>query len=109
MDAVSHDAGLGAGEGHGGNIEGMQRNGAECDRLLFPGGQEHVHLAFAGQRHDFLGQLDELVRDSAHGRNHHHHLVPLGTVFRHARRDVFNAIGVAHRGAAKLLDDESHF
>jgi hypothetical protein len=29
-------------------------------------------------------------------------------IFRDARRDILDAVGVAHRSAAKFLDDQSH-
>ena len=49
---------------------------------LFAGGQQHVHLAFVRQRHDFLGQLDQIICHAAHGRNDDDDLVALGAIFR---------------------------
>ena len=63
-----------------GDAEGVQGHGRQRDGCLLAGGQQHVHLALAGQRHDLLGQLDQAVGDAAHGGDHHDHLVALGAV-----------------------------
>ena len=108
VDHVGDDARLRAGERHRRHVQRVQRNGRERDGLLFAGGEQHVHLAFAGQRHDFLGQLDQIVRHAAHRGDDDDDLVALGAVFGHARRDVFDAVGVAHRSAAVFLNNQSH-
>ncbi len=108
MDAVGHDAGLGAGEGDGGDIDGVKGDGRERDRLLFAGGEEHVHLAFAGQRREVLGEFDEAVGHAAHGRDDDDQLVAAGAVFGHAPGDVLEAVRVADGGSAVLLDDQGH-
>ena len=108
VDAVGDDARLRAGQRNGGHVQRVQRNGGERDGLLFAGGQQHVHFALAGQRHDFLGQLDQIVRHAAHGGDDDDDLVALGAVFGHARGDVFDALGVAHRSAAVFLNNQSH-
>ena len=108
MNAVGDDARLRAGERNGGNIQRVQRNGRERDGLLFAGGEQHIHLAFARQRHDFLGQLDEIIRHAAHRGNDDDDLVALRVIFRHARGDIFDAVGVADRSAAVFLDNQSH-
>ena len=105
VDHVGDDARLRAGERHRRHVQGVQRNGRERDGLLFTGGEQHVHLAFAGQRHDFLGQLDQIIRHTAHRGNDDDDLVALHAVFRHARRNVFDAIGVADRRSAVFLND----
>ena len=48
MDAVGDDARLRAGERNGGDAQRMQRDGGQRDGVCFPGGQQHVHLPFAG-------------------------------------------------------------
>ena len=108
VDGIGDDAGLGAGERHGGDFQGVQGDGSEGDGLLFARGQQHVHLPFTRQRRDVLGQLDEAVGDAAHGGDHHHDLVALGVVLGHAGGDIFDAVGVAHRGAAVFLNNQCH-
>ncbi len=77
MNAVGDDARLRAGQRNGGNAERMQRDGRQRDGRLLAGGQQHVHLALAGQRHDFLGQLDQVVGHAAHGGDDDDDLVAL--------------------------------
>ena len=108
VDAVGDDARLRAGQRNGRDVQRMQRHGRERDGRLFAGGQEHVHLAFARQRHDFLGELDEAVGHAAHGGNDDDDLVALRVIFRHARGDILDAVGVAHRSAAIFLNDQGH-
>ena len=55
-----------------------------------------------------LASLIRLIRHAAHGGDDDDDLVALRAVLGHARRDVFDAVGVAHRGAAEFLDDQSH-
>ena len=64
-----------------GTFQRVQRDRGQRDGGLFAGGQQHVHLALAGQRHDFLGQLDQIVRDAAHRGNDHDDLVALRAIF----------------------------
>ena len=78
------------------------------DGLLFSRGQQHVHLPFTRQERDVLGQLDEAVGDAAHGGDHHHDLVALGMVLGHAGGHIFDAVGVAYRGAAVFLNNQCH-
>ena len=104
MDAVGYDARLRAGQGNGRHAERVQRDGRKRDGLLFAGGQQHVHLAFARQRRNVLGQFDEAIGDAAHRRNDDDNLVAARPIFRDASGNVFDAVGVAHRGAAVFLD-----
>jgi hypothetical protein len=96
---------LRAGEGHGGNPQRVQRDGRQRDGRLLAGGQQHVHLALVGQGHDFLGQLDQVVRHPAHSGDNDYDLVAFGAVFGHAGGDILDAVGVAHRRPAVFLDD----
>ena len=77
MDAVGHDARLRAGERNGRHAERVQRDGRQRDGRLLAGGQQHVHLALVGQRHDVLGQLDQVVGHAAHGGDDDDDLVAL--------------------------------
>ena len=86
----------------------MQRNGGQRDGRLFAGGQQHIHLPLAGQRHDFFGQLDQIVGHAAHGGDDDDDLVALRVIFGHARGDILDAFGVADRSAAVFLNDQSH-
>jgi 2-polyprenyl-6-hydroxyphenyl methylase/3-demethylubiquinone-9 3-methyltransferase len=105
MNHVGDDARLRAGERHRGHVQRVQRHGRERDGLLFTGGKQHVHFALAGQRHDFLGQLDQVVCHAAHRGNNDDDLIAPGAIFSHARRDIFDAVGVADRRAAVFLND----
>ena len=85
MDAVGDDARLRAGQRNGRHVQRVQRDGRERDGLLFAGGQQHVHLAFARQRRDVLGQFDEVIGHAAHRRDDDDDLVAARAIFRHAR------------------------
>ena len=63
-----------------GTFDGMQRDGGQGDGGLFACGQEHVHFPFVGQRHQFLGHLDQVVGHAAHGGNDDDNLVALRAV-----------------------------
>ncbi len=108
VNAVGDDARLRAGHGNGRHAERVQRDGGERDGLLFAGGQEHVHLAFARQRRDVLRELDQAVRHAAHRGDDDDDLVALRVIFGHARGDVLDAVGVAHRSAAVFLNNQCH-
>ena len=87
VNAVGDDARLRAGERDGRDAERMQRDGGQRDGGLFAGGQQHVHLALARQRHDFLGQLDQIVGHAAHRGNDHDDLGrPWRDIWPRARR-----------------------
>ena len=83
----------------------MQGHRGEGDGGLFARGQEHVHLALAGQGHDFLGEPDEVVRHAAHRGDDDDDLVAFCAVLGDAAGDVLDALRVAHRSAAVFLDD----
>ena len=108
MDAVGDDAGLRAGERYGRDSDGMQRDGRERDGGLLAGGEEDIHFALIGQGHDFLGELDEVIGDATHGGDDDDDFIALGVIFRDARGDILDAVGVAHRGAAIFLNDQGH-
>src|ERR1700677_2172015 len=108
VDIVRQNTGLRTGEGDGGDIERKEGHGGEGDGGLVARGQEHVHLALAGQGHDFFGELDEIIGDAAHGGDDDDDLVAFGAVARDAAGDVFNALRVADRSTAVFLDDQSH-
>ena len=57
-------------------------------------------------RIDLLREREQPVGLPRHGRRGHHQLVALAGEARHALRDLANALGAAHRGAAVLLDDQ---
>ena len=95
MDAIGDDAGLRAGEGGGGDIHRMQGDGGQRDGGLFAGGQEHIHLALVGQRHDLPGQLDEIIGHTAHGGDDDDDLLAFGMALGDARGDVLDTLGIA--------------
>ena len=86
----------------------VQRDGRERDGLLFAGGEEHVHLAFAGQRRDVLREFDQAVGHAAHRGDDDDDLVAARMVFRHALGDILDAVGVADRRAAVFLNNQCH-
>jgi len=108
MDAIGDDAGLGSGEGDGGDAEGVEGNGGEGDGLLFAGGEEHVHLALGGEGGDLLGESDEAVGDPGHGGDDHDDLVALSAGPGDALGHIPDALGVADGGSAEFLDDQCH-
>ena len=108
VNAIGDDASLGAGHGNRRLINGVQRDGCERNGLLFTRGEQHVHLAFARKRHDVLGQLDQTICHAAHRRNDDNNLVAALAIFCDAPGDVFNAVGIAHRGAAIFLNYQCH-
>ena len=55
-----------------------------------------------------LGELDQTVGHAAHRGDDDHDLIALGPALAHTPRDVFDALGVADRGAAVLLNNEGH-
>ncbi len=105
VDAVGYNAGLCAGHGDGGHIQGVQGDGGQGDGGLLAGCQQHVHLALARQRHEILGHLDEVVRDSAHGGNDDDNLVARGPTAGDASGNILDAICVSYRRAAVFLND----
>ena len=106
VHTVGLDAGLGAGERDRVDAQRVQGHGRQGNGRLFAGGEQDVHLALVGQRHDLLGQFDEIVGHAAHGGNDHDDLVAPGAIPRHARRDVLDPVGVADRSPAEFLNNE---
>src|SRR6266849_171211 len=108
MNAVGQYARLRAGQGNGFDVQRVERHRRQRDGGLLAGGQQHVQLAFAGERHDFLGELDQVVGHTAHGGDDDDDLVALGAVFGDAAGDVLDARRIAHRSADVLLNNEGH-
>ena len=104
VNAVGDDAGLRAGQGNRGNVERVQRHRRERDRRLLAGGQQHVHLALARQRHDFLGQLDQAVGHAAHRGDDHDDLVALLAIFRHARGDILDPLRICRPKCRRIFE-----
>ena len=63
----------------------------------------HHRLVPAGPRQRLVDRLQELVRDAAQGRHHHHalHVVALGE---HELHDPFDPFRIRYRRAAELVD-----
>ncbi len=51
---------------------------------------------------------EQAIGLARHGGRHDHEAVAFGGEARHAPRDLADALGAAHGGAAVLLDDEGH-
>ena len=106
MDAVGDDARLRAGQRDGGDAQRVQGDRGQRDGRLLAGGKEHIHFPLVGQRHDFLGQFDEIICHPAHGRDDDDNLVAFGVIFGDASGDILDALGIADRSAAVFLDEE---
>jgi len=77
-----------------GNIQRVQCHRGERDGGLFTGGEQHVHLALARQRHDFLGEPDEIVGHTAHRRDDDDDLIALVAIFFNPPRDILIRSGL---------------
>src|SRR5205085_10412094 len=86
----------------------LQRQREEADRLLLARGGDDVELAGGRLRVDFLREREKPVGLARHRGGHHHQLVALAGKARDAPRDLADALGASHRGAAVLLDDQGH-
>ena len=63
----------------------------------------------SGLGRDVVGQAEQVVGGLAHGADHHDHVVALALGVHDVIGDGADAVGVGHRGAAVLLDDETHW
>ena len=99
------DAGLRPGERNSFDFQSVQSHGRESDSSLFTRGEEHVHFSLAGQRHDFLRQLDEIVSHAAHRRDHHDNLIALRSILRHPLGYVLDSLRVAYGRSAVFLNN----
>jgi hypothetical protein len=106
VHAIGDDAGLCARQRNGVEADCVQGHRGQRDRRLLAGRQQHVHLTLARQRHDFLGELDQIVRHAAHGGHHHDNLVPGFAILRDAPGDILNPVGITDGSAAIFLHDE---
>ena len=70
--------------------------------------EQHVHLAAAGLVGDVVGEADEVVGRLAHRRDDDDDVVAGPAGARDVIGDGPDAIRVGDRGAAELLDEESH-
>ena len=105
--AVGGDAGLRAREAD------RRRRPATCSAidiegraLVLAGGEEHVQLAGIGLVRDGGGQGEELVRGVAHRGHDDDELGTVRALADDPPRDAPDALGVGHRRAAELHDDE---
>ena len=105
MHAVRDDPGLGPGQGNGRDVNRVHGDGRERDGGLLAGSQEDIHLPLAGQGHDLPGEFDQIIRNPAHGGDHHDHLIAFGTVAGDAGGDILDPIGVSDRRAAIFLNN----
>ena len=92
---------------------GFRAEGADCHRDqrvrdALTRGEQHVHLAGRRRRADLLGEVEQLVGGVAHRRHHDHHVVARLTGRDDALGHSADPFGVANRGAAVLLHDQSH-
>ncbi|KAF4530411.1 hypothetical protein B566_EDAN018552 [Ephemera danica] len=77
---------------------GLQRQGQQAHRHLFAGAGNLIQFAQglgrARIRQQFLGQAEQTIRLAAHGRGHHHHLVPGAGPFGDALGDIADALAL---------------
>ena len=85
------------------NCHCHQRNGH-----LLSGGQQHIHLPLGCGRIDLRRFFQQVVSGIALSREHHHHLVPLLISICNDLCHVQDPLGVCHRAAAELLNNQCH-
>ena len=108
VDGVGDDAGLRPGEAHRLHPLVAYGHGEKGHRDALPRGEQHVHLPGMVVGAHLPGEVDELIGGVPHGRHDHHHVVPGQAGAGHAAGHGADPVGVAHRGAAVLLDDDRH-
>ena len=79
--------------------KGEQRDGHALAR-----GEEHVHLPRVWVVAHLRGEIDQLVRLAAHGRDDDHHVVALFPGPDDALRHVLDPLGISDGCAAVFLD-----
>ncbi len=105
VGVVGADGDLAAGVGTGAHVELLQRHGQQRDGDLLAGGDQHVHLPRRRVVVHAVGQFDQAVGFTAHGGDHHDHLITTFPEARHPFGDGLNAFDGAYRGAAVFLDN----
>ena len=86
----------------------LDRDGKQRHRDALAGGQKHVHLAPGRRRRDARGKLDQVVGGVPHRADDDEDVLDGLVGLDHAARDVLDAVGVADRRSAELLDDQAH-
>jgi hypothetical protein len=86
-------------------VEGERQ---QPDGDLLAGGGDDVELARIRVGVHLLREREEAVRLAGHGRDHDDDLVAVLHEPLDPARDLADALGAAHGGAAVLLDDEGH-
>ncbi len=108
MIAVGQEAGLAAGEGVGLHPGLGERDADQRTRLPLARRDEHVHLA-PGRRFRDLGcDAQQVVGLFPHRRDDEYDIISPTSTTSDMIGDDAHAIGVGHRGATELLNDESH-
>jgi hypothetical protein len=105
---VGDDPDLAPGEADRVDAAIVERHRHECRGDALTGGEQHVHLAAGLRRGNRVGERDQVVGGLAHRRDDHHDVVAVASRDRHVLGTGADAIGVGHRGAAVLLDEQSH-
>ena len=108
VGVVGEDAHLEAGVALRLDAQPVQREGEEPDGDLLARGGDDVDLARIRIGVQLLREREEAVRLAGHGRDHDDDLVAFLHEPLDPARDLADALGAAHGGAAVLLDDEGH-
>ncbi|MPM15098.1 hypothetical protein SDC9_61464 [bioreactor metagenome] len=96
------------GQRHAAQAAPLQLHGAQGNRNLFAGGQQHVHLPAGGAGVDLLRLGNQVVGGVALGGQHHDHIVSgLIGLFDNAGH-MADTLGVLYRTSAKFLHNQTH-
>ena len=70
--------------------------------------EQHVSFTRVGFLSHFMGQTNEPVRLSGHGRKHHHYVMTRVPRFDDTFSHRLDSLGIGHRRSAIFLNDERH-
>ena len=108
VQRVRQDLDLAPGVALGRHAGILERHAQQTDGDLLAGRHDDIEFAWAGIGCHFFRQRDQAVGLAAHRRHHDHHLMARRTELRDLARDVLDAIGASHGGAAVLLNYQCH-
>ena len=108
MSAVGVNADLSARERSGVHasppkLHGQQRDGDPLARR-----QQHVQFALIRRVGRFMRQLEQSICLAAHGREHHHDLMPVFLRALDSLSNTMNPFDIADRRPAVFLNNECH-
>jgi hypothetical protein len=104
--AIRGDPGLWSGQADRRDAQAVERHRQQGCALVLASREQDVELARVGLVRDRRGEAEQLVGRIAHRGDDDDQVVSGGTFARDPSGDAFDAVGVGHRGATELLDDE---